>query len=62
VEEMELEEQVRDEGEASAQTRRNVWVDPYDGLHVPDVFPGGPSDTSVLTCILFSAYRIISKN
>jgi hypothetical protein len=48
VEEMELEEDMR-EGEAGAQTLRNVWVDPYDGLPVPDVFPGGPSDTSVLT-------------
>jgi hypothetical protein len=48
VEEMELEEDMR-EGEAGAQTQRNVWVDPYDGLPMPDVFPGGPSDTSVLT-------------
>ncbi|WJX73355.1 hypothetical protein P8452_57148 [Trifolium repens] len=49
VEEMELEEQLRDEGEAGGQTRRNVWVDPYDGVPVPEVFPGGPSDTTVLT-------------
>jgi hypothetical protein len=26
-----------------------VWQDPYEGLPVPDVFPGEPPDTRVLT-------------
>jgi hypothetical protein len=48
VEEMELEEAMT-EGEVGGPTRRNVWIDPYDGLPVPDVFPGWTSDTRVLT-------------
>ncbi|KAK2373591.1 hypothetical protein QL285_074620 [Trifolium repens] len=37
------------EAEGGGPNRRNVWQDPYEGLPVPDVFPGGPSDTRVLT-------------
>jgi hypothetical protein len=46
VEEMRSEEELRDAG---GQIRRPVWVDPYDGLPLPSEFPGGPSDTTVLT-------------
>ncbi|WJX62655.1 hypothetical protein P8452_47623 [Trifolium repens] len=48
VEEMELEEAMT-EGEGGGPNRRNVWTDPYEGLPVPDVFPGGSFDTTVLT-------------
>jgi hypothetical protein len=48
---MELEEAMT-EGEGGRPNRRNVWTDPYDGVLVPDVFPGGPSDTTVLTSYL----------
>jgi hypothetical protein len=44
-----MEEKLREDGEAGGPTRQNVWTDPYDGLPVPDVFPGGSSDTTVLT-------------
>ncbi|KAK2390673.1 hypothetical protein QL285_064193 [Trifolium repens] len=44
-----MEEKLREDGEAGGPTRQNVWTDPYDGLPVSDVFPGGPSDTTVLT-------------
>ncbi|KAK2369667.1 hypothetical protein QL285_082783 [Trifolium repens] len=58
VEEMELEEAMK-EGEAGGPTRRNVWTDPYDGLPMPDVFPGGPSDTRVLTSYPHHVVRYI---
>jgi hypothetical protein len=50
VEEMEVEQAMLDgEAEGGGLNRQNVWKDPYEWLPVSDVFPGGPSDTTVLT-------------
>jgi hypothetical protein len=57
MEEMELKEAMA-EGEAGGPTRRNVWVDPYNGLPVPNVFPDGPSGTTVLT----SYTRLVARH
>ncbi|WJX40388.1 hypothetical protein P8452_27866 [Trifolium repens] len=46
---IEVEEHMREDGEVGGSTRRNMWTDPYDGLPVLDVFPGGLSNTTVLT-------------
>jgi hypothetical protein len=49
AQDIKVEEQMRQDAEVGGPTRQNVWTDPYDGLSVLDVFPGGPSDTTVLT-------------
>jgi hypothetical protein len=45
---IEMEEQLREDGEACVPTWRNVWTKTYEGLPMPDVFPSGPLDTTVL--------------
>ncbi|KAK2428312.1 hypothetical protein QL285_026840 [Trifolium repens] len=43
VEEMEVEQAMLDgEAKGADPNPRNVWQDPYEGLPVPDVFPGEP--------------------
>ncbi|WJX78401.1 hypothetical protein P8452_61629 [Trifolium repens] len=37
------------EAEGGGPDQWNVWIDPYEGLPVPDVFPGVPPHTRVLT-------------
>ncbi|PNX81205.1 putative IMP dehydrogenase/GMP reductase, partial [Trifolium pratense] len=47
--EMEEEEMVQEGDEGSVvKVRRLARVNPYEGLPVPEEFPGGPLDTSVL--------------
>jgi hypothetical protein len=51
MQELEEEEELR-EGDAATgnvQIRQPTWVDPYKVLAVPSEFPGGSSDTSILT-------------
>jgi hypothetical protein len=58
VREIEEEEELRetDVATGNVQIQRSAWVDPYEGLPVPSEFPGGLSDTSVLTGYANSYY------
>jgi hypothetical protein len=47
--EMKLEEDLREDGEGGGQIHQLVWVNTYEGVPVPTVFPGGPSDTQLFT-------------
>jgi hypothetical protein len=46
---MKLEEDLREDGEGGGQIHQLVWVNTYEGVPVPTVFPGGPSDTQLFT-------------
>ncbi|MCI44586.1 hypothetical protein A2U01_0065825, partial [Trifolium medium] len=45
---MEEEEMVREGDEGSSKDQCSTWVNPYEGQPEPEVFPGGPSDKTVL--------------
>ncbi|WJX68601.1 hypothetical protein P8452_52953 [Trifolium repens] len=51
MQELEEEEELRecDAATGNVQIRQPTWVDPYKVLAVPSEFPGGSSDTSILT-------------
>ncbi|MCI54885.1 hypothetical protein A2U01_0076135, partial [Trifolium medium] len=48
VRDMEEEEIEREGDGGQVKVRRLAWVNPYEGKPEPEVFPGGPSDKTVL--------------
>ncbi|MCI97528.1 hypothetical protein A2U01_0118829, partial [Trifolium medium] len=48
VRDMEEGEMEQEGDGGQAKVRRPNWVNPYEGKPEPEVFPGGPSDKTVL--------------
>ncbi|MCI97937.1 hypothetical protein A2U01_0119238, partial [Trifolium medium] len=45
---MEEKEMEREGDGGQAKVRRPAWINPYEGKPEPQVFPGGPSDKTIL--------------